>query len=93
MKVLMPLVERIEADVMASDLLHADDTPIRVLDRSLKDRGLGKGVSGVVHVSGTLDAQTRDCLGLSRAIGEGVGTFSDTQDAYLSYHRDSVFLA
>lgn len=44
MKVLAPLVERIEADVMASDLLHADDTPIRVLDRSLKDRGLGKGV-------------------------------------------------
>lgn len=43
MKVLAPLVERIEADVMASDLLHADDTPIRVLDRSLKDRGLGKG--------------------------------------------------
>lgn len=33
MKVLAPLVERIEADVMASDLLHADDTPIRVLDR------------------------------------------------------------
>tara|TARA_B100000378_G_scaffold272937_1_gene265127 strand:+ start:1366 stop:2673 length:1308 start_codon:yes stop_codon:yes gene_type:complete len=44
MKVLTPLVERIEADVMASDLLHADDTPIRVLNRSLKDRGLGKGV-------------------------------------------------
>jgi transposase len=44
MKVLAPLVERIEADVMASDLLHADDTPIRVLDRSLKARGLGKGV-------------------------------------------------
>lgn len=44
MKALMPLVERIEADVMASDLLHADDTPIRVLDRSQKDRGLGKGV-------------------------------------------------
>jgi transposase len=44
MKVLAPLIERIEADVMASDLLHADDTPIRVLDRSLRDRGLGKGV-------------------------------------------------
>ena len=44
MKALMPLVERIEANVMASDLLHADDTPIRVLDRSQKDRGLGKGV-------------------------------------------------
>lgn len=44
MRVLQPLTERIEATVMASDLLHADDTPIRVLDRSLRDRGLGKGV-------------------------------------------------
>jgi transposase len=44
MKVLAPLIERIEADVMASDLLHADDTPIRVLDRASRDKGLGKGV-------------------------------------------------
>ncbi|MGX0904496.1 transposase [Roseovarius sp. MBR-79] len=44
MKVLKPLIDRIEAAIMASDLLHADDTPIRVLDRSLRDRGLGKGV-------------------------------------------------
>jgi transposase len=44
MKVLKPLIDRIEAEIMASDLLHADDTPIRVLDRSLRDRGLGKGV-------------------------------------------------
>lgn len=44
MRVLQPLTERIEAEVMASDLLHADDTPIRVLDKSLRDRGLGKGV-------------------------------------------------
>jgi transposase len=44
MKVLQPLTERIEAEIMASDLLHADDTPIRVLDKSLRDRGLGKGV-------------------------------------------------
>lgn len=44
MKVLQPLTERIEAVVMVSDLLHADDTPIRVLDRSLRDKGLGKGV-------------------------------------------------
>jgi len=44
MKVLQPLTERIEAEVMASDLLHADDTPIRVLDKSMRDRGLGKGV-------------------------------------------------
>ena len=44
MKTLLPLIERIEADIMGSDLLHADDTPIRVLDRSLRDKGLGKGV-------------------------------------------------
>jgi transposase len=44
MKVLAPLIERIEADVMASGLLHADDTPIRVLDRASRDKGLGKGV-------------------------------------------------
>lgn len=44
MRVLQPLIERIEAEVMGSDLLHADDTPIRVLDRSLRGKGLGKGV-------------------------------------------------
>ncbi len=44
MKVLQPLIERIKAEIMASDLLHADDTPIRVLDRSRRDKGLGKGV-------------------------------------------------
>jgi transposase len=44
MKTLQPLIARIEADIMASDLLHADDTPIRVLDRSMRDKGLGKGV-------------------------------------------------
>jgi transposase len=44
MRVLQPLIERIEAEVMGSDLLHADDTPIRVLDRSLRHKGLGKGV-------------------------------------------------
>lgn len=44
MRVLQPLIERIEIAIMGSDLLHADDTPIRVLDRSLRDKGLGKGV-------------------------------------------------
>ncbi len=44
MKTLKPLVDRIDDAVMGSDLLHADDTPIRVLDWSLRDRGLGKGV-------------------------------------------------
>ena len=40
---LMPLIED-RGEIMASDLLHADDTPIRVLDRSKSDKGLGKGV-------------------------------------------------
>lgn len=44
MKVLEPVTEKIEAEVMAAPILHADDTPIRVLDRSRRDRGLGKGV-------------------------------------------------
>jgi len=44
MKTLAPLIEKIEAEIMSSDLLHADDTPIRVLDRSRRDKGLGKGV-------------------------------------------------
>lgn len=44
MKTLAPLIEKIEAEIISSDLLHADDTPIRVLDRSRKDKGLGKGV-------------------------------------------------
>ncbi|CUH81899.1 MULTISPECIES: IS66 family transposase [Tropicibacter] len=44
MKVLEPVIERIEAEIMAAPILHADDTPIRVLDRSRRDRGLGKGV-------------------------------------------------
>ena len=44
MKTLAPLLEKLETSIMASDVLHADDTPIRVLDRSRRDRGLGKGV-------------------------------------------------
>ncbi len=44
MRTLTPLIERIEATIMATDVLHADDTPIRVLDRSAKSKGLGKGV-------------------------------------------------
>lgn len=43
-KTLLPLIQRIEADIMGSDLLHADDTPIRLLDRSLRNKGFGKGV-------------------------------------------------
>jgi transposase len=44
MKTLSPMIERIDADILSSELLHADDTPIRVLDRSRRDKGLGKGV-------------------------------------------------
>lgn len=44
MKVLAPVIERIEAKVMAAPVLHADDTPIRVLDWSRQNRGLVKGV-------------------------------------------------
>ncbi|SNY89892.1 Transposase [Cohaesibacter sp. ES.047] len=44
MRTLQPLIERIEASIMESDLLYADDKPIRVLDRCLRKRGLGKGV-------------------------------------------------
>ena len=35
MQVLKPLTDRIEAEIMASDLLHADDTPIRIGDELL----------------------------------------------------------
>jgi transposase len=44
MKALHPVIERIEETVFAADLIHADDTPIRVLDRSRRKAGLGKGV-------------------------------------------------
>ena len=44
MKTLQPLIDLIEACVMACDLLHADDTPIRVLDRGRRGAGLGRGV-------------------------------------------------
>jgi transposase len=41
--VLSPLTERIKASVMASDRLHADDTPIRVLDPSGRPRAVKEG--------------------------------------------------
>ncbi len=48
--------------------------------------------NGTVRVSGTLHEKARTCLGLCRATAEGVGSFSNAQDAYLAYHRESVFL-
>ena len=44
MRTLSPLIELIRKEVMSSDRLHADDTPIRVLDRAKRSAGLGKGV-------------------------------------------------
>lgn len=43
MKALLPLIERIDADIMGSDLLHADDTPIRVWIAQSATKGLAKG--------------------------------------------------
>ena len=43
-RVLEPLVERIRTNILASDRLHADDTPVRVLDPSKRIDGIGKGV-------------------------------------------------
>lgn len=43
-RVLEPLVERIRANILASDRLHADDTTVRVLDPSKRIDGIGKGV-------------------------------------------------
>jgi len=44
MRALAPLVDRIKANVMSSDRLHADDTPVRVLDPSRRIDGIGRGV-------------------------------------------------
>jgi hypothetical protein len=44
MKTLTPLVDLLQVNIMACDLLHADDTPIRVLDRAKAKGDLGKGV-------------------------------------------------
>ncbi len=67
MKALNPLIEKLEADVMSSSILHADDTPIRVLDRSRKDKGLGKGVK-----QGRIWAYVRDQRPWSGAAPPGV---------------------
>ncbi len=42
--VLGPLVERIRENVLSADRLHADDTPVRVLDPSKKAKGKDRGV-------------------------------------------------
>lgn len=47
---------------------------------------------GKLIASETLSAETADCLGLANAMSSGVGAFSSQQEAYLSYHRNSVFI-
>ena len=42
--VLGPLVERIRENVLSADRLHADDTPVRVLDPSKKAKAKDRGV-------------------------------------------------
>jgi transposase len=44
MRILQPVIDRIEASVLNSDILHADDTPIRVLAPERRAKGIGKGV-------------------------------------------------
>lgn len=48
--------------------------------------------SGKLLVSETLEHNAIDCLGLSHAKADGVGAFTDEQDAYLVYHRENVFI-
>lgn len=44
MRILLPVIEAIGTSVLGSDILHADDTPIRVLDPKGRAKGIGKGV-------------------------------------------------
>jgi len=44
MRILLPVIEAIGTSVLGSDILHADDTPIRVLDPQGRAKGIGKGV-------------------------------------------------
>ena len=67
MRTLAPLIELIEAAILSSDLLHADDTPIRVLDRGLRGKGLGKAVK-----KGRIWAYLRDQRPWSGAAPPGV---------------------
>ncbi|WFU51686.1 IS66 family transposase [Sinorhizobium terangae] len=83
MRVLQPLIERIETAIMGSDLLHADDTPIRVLDRSLRDKGLGKGVK-----KGRIWAYVRDQRPWAGAAPPGAVYYfaPDWKEEHLHHH-------
>ena len=67
MRTLAPLIELIDKDIFSTDLLHADDTPIRVLDRGLRGKGLGKAVK-----KGRIWAYLRDQRPWSGAAPPGV---------------------
>ena len=67
MKPLSPLIERIDADILSREPLHVDDSPIRVFDRSRRDKGLGKGVK-----QGRIWAYVRD----QRPPGLSIGSHS-----------------
>lgn len=67
---------------MSSDLFHADDTPIRLLDRSLRDKGWAKGVKrgkdlgkdlGVCPRLTSLGGGSTDCGLLLRPRLKGAG--------------------
>lgn len=83
MRVPQPVIERIEAENMASDLLHADDTPIRVLDRSRRDKGLGKSVK-----QGRVWAYVRNQRPWARAAPPGAVYYfaPDWQGAHVRHH-------
>lgn len=60
---------------------------------SLFDKGLVTfECDGKVNVSSTLDGKTVRCLGLKNAFARRVRAFTESQDAYLAYHRDYLFL-
>ena len=44
MRILQPVIDQIGTSVLGSDILHADDTPIRVLAPERRAKGIGKGV-------------------------------------------------
>ena len=48
--------------------------------------------SGKLIVSGSLDDDAKECLGLTNALMENVGVFSMAQEQYLDYHRKNVFV-
>jgi len=55
---------------MGSDLLHADDTPIRVWNDSLRDKGLGKASAGTdLGLCGVTSAHGGGCAHLEPSIG------------------------